>query len=84
MLIGEHAPFDHFSASAHAAEIFEPRASPARALPRNRVSQRAIHGERIVIDQRRRLVQDFMIHGVARLLLSTETGRKGDDPSYDY
>jgi hypothetical protein len=26
------------------------------------VPQRPIHGERVVIDQRRRLVQDFMIH----------------------
>src|SRR5580700_2665809 len=60
--VGKSAPFDHFGAAADAAEVFKVRASPAGAFPGHRVPQGTIDGERIVIDKRRRLVQDFVIH----------------------
>src|SRR5579883_1039814 len=59
------APFDRLGAAERGAEGGEAIDRPQGALARDSLAERAIAGEEIVIDERRRLVEDI-VRGEAR------------------
>jgi hypothetical protein len=62
MLIRERPPLDRLRASQLASKLIKRGACPTRAFPHHRFAQRPIGGKQVVIDQRRRLIRNFVIH----------------------
>jgi hypothetical protein len=63
VFVGKHGPLICFRAAGCAAELFECGARPTGALARRGIAQGTIGGERVVGAQRRRLVENLMVHG---------------------
>lgn len=62
MGVSQGSAFQSFGAATLAAVLRETVRRPARAFARDGFSQCAISGEQIDAAQRRRLIQDFVIH----------------------
>jgi hypothetical protein len=57
--VGLETPADGFFSAGEPTQLVQVRESPGRALSLERLAQRPVREEKVVVDERRRLVQDF-------------------------
>ncbi len=62
ILIRQRAPLDRLRRAEGSPVLFDLGTGPARAIASHCLAQRSIGGEQVVIHQRRRLIQNLMIH----------------------